>query len=152
MERLLLTFLTMMMLLGFIKNAKACTASKTSCEFYQCQEKKTQCGPDGYFQKIGYDYCKLFQRIDSKLSKRGREWAENTRKCLQEKLIGLDLACDGYETQTVRDHVQCYVEHGYCTLPAGDKLKISGKVMRELFKTPTYILRNLTHMIRKGCL
>jgi hypothetical protein len=130
-----------------------CMPSAKSCTLYTCVEQSKRCGPDGFLIDTAYKYCQNFQSLDNRLSHKGNLWLTKTRKCLQQKLKQkLHLSCHDLEDASIKDHVNCYVDNGYCKLKLTDKLRVFGLIKNELFHTPTYILKNLAAMMLQGCI
>lgn len=132
-----------------------CHPSSDSCEFYSCLETEMNCGKKGYLVKIGKRYCENFLALDGKLSAYGEIWLDSTRKCLQQNLLvnyHNGVECSELKKLTVEDHVECYVQNGYCGLRLKDQLKVTGLILREFLSTPSYIIRNILAMLPNSCL
>jgi hypothetical protein len=82
-----------------------------------------KCGKKGYLSKIGKKYCENFLALDGKLSADGEIWLDSTRACLQQKLLvnyHNGVECNELKKITVNDHVDCYIQNGYCSLRIKD--------------------------------
>lgn len=113
-----------------------CLPSSDSCEFYSCLENKMKCGKKGYLIKIGKKYCENFLKLDGNLSVDGEIWLDSTRACLQQKLLvnyQNGVECSQLKKITVNDHVDCYIQNGYCSLRVKDQLKVSGLILRGFY-------------------
>lgn len=98
-----------------------------SCDFYdKCLEAKNSCGSDGYPLGYGLKFCETFNSME--LSASGEKWITATMACLQERLIDyaeVKTSCDKIHTEAFNNHVQCYVDSGFCKLPLSDKAQIA---------------------------
>jgi hypothetical protein len=101
-------------------------------DFYQCADRWLAqgegCGPNGYLQGYGTRYADKFYNVTRpRLSKRGKEWIDETLVCLQERLrsaIAIGMSCDEVNDIAFGTHPNCYAESGFCTLPFPDVLHV----------------------------
>jgi hypothetical protein len=106
-----------------------------ACDYYLQRESQSQCGSRGYFLRFGRHYCTKFQSETwSTLSDAGKRWLNETLICLQDemKTVPVDTPCFEVWGIAQKHHNTCYIQHGYCGLPALDRLKIIGTARREL--------------------
>jgi hypothetical protein len=135
----LLYCLTIGASLGF---AQDCSMLKTECEYYLCIEAKKKCGPKGYLKSFGYKYCSKFsQRQEGEFSAMSQHWIQKTKICLIDSIDNLDpnLSCRSFKKAAFKQHTDCYVSSGFCSLRRKDKGKILRTIGFELLKPRTII-------------
>lgn len=132
-------------------SAQDCIPEQHSCNYYLCLESKMQCGLKGYPLNYGYRFCNNFLNV-KKLSSNGERWLTDTRKCLQEKVEQMsDRNCETLWKASIDDHVDCYIDNGYCELSKKDKKRIKKVVLKEMTVFPLMILKNIRAFNKVGC-
>lgn len=106
--------------------AEACTPSADHCEYYRCMERARSCGPRGYWQDFAIPYCQKFVNDNAKFNKESQRWLRDVRECLQVRLneVAGKASCNQIKDDAMDSHVGCYVDTGFCSLDAADKIKI----------------------------
>ena len=108
-----------------------------TCVFYEkCLEEKNTCGIEGYPLGYGLKYCNEFNGME--LSENGEKWIEQTMLCLQNELAPYaeeKTSCEVIKNEAFNTHVFCYVNSGFCELPAKDKLIIGTTNLWTVVKT-----------------
>jgi len=131
--------------------AQDCVPTQDSCGFYLCLEDKMQCGYNGYPLRLGYRFCREIEKMKVKSVKLNL-WLNTTRYCLQEKLMNkTDLQCNQLAYSSVKDHVSCYLDNGYCDLAKGEKKIIQKYISKSILKAPKFIFMNAKALLSKGC-
>jgi len=98
------------------------------CQYYSCLEEKAQCGEEGYLLNFVGKYCERFTQITyPRLTEFGKVWLEGVRECL---IYNMDNdyyegeSCESIEDRGIKDHIECYVGTGICSLPISDWVNI----------------------------
>lgn len=122
---LLVASLVTLLGMGSVR-AQSCGISDSTCEFYNCMEKKMSCGPNGYFQDFGHPYCQKFVDDELLFSKRSQVWLQDVRYCLQDKVAQMEgkVTCDTLHNEAMHSHVACYVDTGFCDLKLSEQYKV----------------------------
>jgi len=91
-------------------------------------------GQDDYAIEYGERFCKLYTEAQSKFSRKGRQWLDAARRCLQVKLVHFLHYCRERSTcKHIREfafdsHKECYVAPyngpSVCDIPVADWLRI----------------------------
>ena len=137
-------------MIGTLK-AQECVPSENSCQYYLCLENKMQCGYNGYPLKLGYRFCNNILRVKTK-SADLQDWFKKTRSCLQEKMSQKqDLRCSQLAHASVKDHVGCYIDNGYCELSKSKQRFIKKLVIKKFYQAPKFIFMNAKALLKKGC-
>jgi len=128
-----------------------CVPSIDNCDAYLCMEQKHSCGYKGYPLKFGYRFCQNFLRISSQ-SEAVTKWLTETRHCLQDKLVSNpEYNCQNLFYGSIKDHVRCYEETGYCSLNKKEKNFVKKEILKEFFTAPIYILKNAKMFFKNAC-
>ena len=131
--------------------AQDCVPEHNSCSFYLCLEKQLKCGTKGYPISYGYKFCHNFLNVNMKTEK-GKQWLMDTRLCLQQRVIeSKQTNCQDLWEDSIRDHVNCYIETGYCDLSSKEKTKVKYLVLKEFFSYPGIIYKNIRAFQKIGC-
>ncbi|KJZ77118.1 hypothetical protein HIM_03439 [Hirsutella minnesotensis 3608] len=125
-----------------------------SCDFYEhCAEGTVHCGPRGYPLRYGAKNCRRFVSRIGSFSTKGQTWIWNTMSCLQRALIrpieGSETTCDSIQKIAFKSHPVCYLDNGFCELPASDLLQVVITVKTDLFSGPAI---DQVLQTAKGCL
>jgi hypothetical protein len=99
-----------------------------TCSFYStCAEATAHCGAGGYPLRHGQKNCNKFQNNLAHFSTAGQNWIWATMSCLQIALVPVvtsvcdtDTACQAIQSAAFASHAKCYVDSGFCSLPASD--------------------------------
>lgn len=107
--------------------AGPCANTIGQCGYYVCKEAENRCGDDGYFINFGLKYCERYQEVEPSFTTQGQRFLDNVRTCLQVKLEnpGRKYSCGSVESYAVNTHFDCYMQAGYCRLPASDRLSVA---------------------------
>jgi hypothetical protein len=128
-----------------------CTPKEDSCDYYLCLEEEMRCGYKGFPLRYGYKFCQNFLDINTK-SEELKNWLDKTRICLQESLDHSDLKqCSTLLNVSVKDHVKCYIDNGYCDLQKRDRRVVKKLIIQEFLTAPIYIIRNAKEFFRNKC-
>ena len=131
--------------------ASQCAPSQTHCEFYLCLEKEMNCGYRGFPLRYGYRFCERF-KTDPEISENLSQWLKTTRFCLQDKIAkGESYTCKNMNKKSVKDHMNCYLDTGYCDLNKKEKNFVKKKIIAEFLSAPGYITQNAIEFLKKGC-
>jgi len=107
------------------------------CSYYNCLEEKAQCGGEGYLMNFVGKYCNRFTQVTRpRLSEFGKVWLDGVRECLiynMEYEYYYGESCESIEDRGIKDHINCYVDTGICSLPTSDWLKILGTIKPQEF-------------------
>lgn len=116
-----------------------CSHLKGDCEFYACMEEEYHCGRGGYPTGFGGKYCLGFTSIQNNFTSEGKEWIRKTKACLMQKILQAPdyNNCSDLREGSFADHVPCYVESGFCSLPLMDKIRVMKLIKSELFRFET---------------
>ena len=94
------------------------------CSYYSCLEESANCGEDGYLLNFVGKYCNRFTQVTyPRLSDFGKVWMSTVRECLiynMEESYFAGESCSSIEERGIRDHIDCYVDSGICSLPLRD--------------------------------
>lgn len=103
--------------------ATKCDHLLDDCEYYSCIEAEKQCGKRGYPLGFGKKYCLKFDEKKESLSEEGQEWMLRVRSCLIQEMEQFEqtLTCKKFKKQSVKVHVPCYINSGYCQLSKKDR-------------------------------
>lgn len=149
--KLLLFILIQIALLSGTSFASQCQPSADNCNAYLCLEEELQCGYKGFPLKYGYRFCKNFVKIIPTTEKMDM-WLTKTRYCLQEKILqNSEYSCKNLFSQSINDHVTCYIENGFCDMSNKEKIYVEKFILKEFLQAPIYILKNARSFLRKGC-
>lgn len=112
-----------------------CIDNIGGCDFYQCIENEYSCGAQGYPLNFGEKYCRQLNRNEHQLSTQGKQWLSKASICLQKKLASAQTFqnCTELRQQAFNNHVECYVDHGFCKLPNQDKLIVLKSIQEVIF-------------------
>ncbi len=98
-----------------------------SCDYYLCKEAADgadACGEDGYYLRYGFKYCERISVVTRpQLSAAGQAWLDEARVCLMrtiERKIDANESCETRKQIAFDSHPGCYLEAGFCDLPASD--------------------------------
>lgn len=131
--------------------ANQCSPSGLDCSAYLCVEDTLKCGYKGFPLRFGYRFCNNFLELKVK-SSRLNTWLNNTRHCLQDKMVSNSLySCSNIQAGSIRDHVTCYKENGFCQLPTNEKNLIKKEIIKEFFTAPLYVTKNIRNFLINGC-
>jgi len=118
------------------------------CAFYECADAHIaggSCSPQGYV--IGFA-CKYADRylaeVYPTLSPAGQTFLEEVYVCLQQALlpfvedpeVAAATTCEAVAQAGFGAHVPCYMESGFCALPADDVLAIARAIDAEDLQNP----------------
>ncbi len=100
--------------------------------FYLCADNYADagagCGADGYLVGYGAKYAsRFYNHARPWMTSTGKRWIDNVLVCLQDSLrasIDTTTSCQDIRTIAFDSHPACYVDHGFCTLPFWDILKV----------------------------
>ena len=146
-----LTLITLLFSLSISAFSATCTPSSDNCDAYLCMEQKHSCGYKGYPLKFGYRFCQNFLSAKSN-SEVVKKWLVETRYCLQDKLTNNpDYNCKNMFYGSIRDHVSCYDETGFCSLSKKEKKFVKKQILKEFLTAPIYILKNARMFFQKAC-
>lgn len=102
-----------------------CEVNPWDCHIYSCAEEQYQCGKRHYLTGFGEKYCKLFihKQLTELYSDELDDWLTKVRVCLQKELKNTpyNLSCREIADYSLKSHVKCYEESGFCDLPRKDK-------------------------------
>ncbi len=101
--------------------------SRTNCSFYLDLEAKTACGYEGYPLQFGYRMCEKYRLAEKNQTEGIKEWFPKIRYCLQDYLAknsGRAKTCRQLADMAYASHINCYLNTGYCALPANDVTRI----------------------------
>ncbi|ORZ08670.1 hypothetical protein BCR42DRAFT_424660 [Absidia repens] len=127
-----------MMLVSFCHGDLDCSSPPPgSCAFYaECLESKYHCGTAGYPIGYGQKFCEVFEREADKFSPSGQEFLWNNMQCLQRSLVAPFIHnntlsdCETLKQTALDSHPSCYIESGYCDIPAKDKFLLAKIVLK----------------------
>jgi hypothetical protein len=94
----------------------------SQCNYYLCRDQAagSTCGPDGYYQGFGFQYCQRYMQVTAPLmSEAGQKFIRGTRSCLinaMDSQIAADESCSIVKEQAYDTHPKCYVDNGFCQL------------------------------------
>jgi hypothetical protein len=144
-------FLFVAIIYSAVSWGNSCVPSHDNCSAYLCMEEKYSCGYKGYLLKNGYRFCQSFLNIKTH-SPTLSNWLENTRYCLQEKLINNpNYNCKNISNGSINDHVSCYEETGYCQFNRQEKLVVKKQILKDFARAPLYITKNIATFFKKAC-
>lgn len=127
-----------------------CALQIGDCGYYFCLSKHLNCREKDYPQRFGYKYCQRFVAQNALYSEQGQVFLESVRVCLQEELEHeTQLTCQNVERRSARHHIACYLESGYCQLPATDQWRIQRTITADILLRPT--LWNAAMEISRAC-
>lgn len=132
-----------------------CSENVGTCAYYQCVEKQEKCGPNGYYSKFGFHYCKKYQATQDSYTARGQEFLNNIRQCLQEELERERIRanalprCSKVKKFAVDTHKRCYQQHGFCNLPHADQLRVKLTAKKEIIDPQMFLF---AIWLEKSCL
>jgi hypothetical protein len=122
-----------------------CEIIANDCTWYErCAERTTFCGRGGYALGYAQHYCQKFKSASGNLSPQGQAWIPNVMRCLQSALLPFvlqekPLTCPQIRAVGFRQHVDCYVDNGFCDLPKSDWLAIGLVASKQIFDIDTHI-------------
>ncbi|TKR62039.1 hypothetical protein L596_026052 [Steinernema carpocapsae] len=118
----------------------------SSCNYYECAEKKLQCGPLGYPIGFGRRFCLYYKQpeLTANFTTKGFDSFSCIRECLIEETKKLvDSAttlpynaeeCDEFNrTQYVKVHPVCYKICDFCNLALNDIGEALYSYLAEMF-------------------
>lgn len=133
-------------------SVQTCLPSSKSCEMYLCVEQNMNCGYNGYPLRIGYRFCEIFLNFKP-TSKQTNIWLDKVRYCIQEKQKDSHLnQCNQLAAISVQDHLDCYVDNGYCQLSQKDRHVFRKFMLKKFLKAPKFFTMNVKNMLKNGCL
>lgn len=113
-----------------------------SCAFYaECAEATLRCGGGGYPLKYGRKNCLAFQSDLAKYTTAGQTFIWGIMHCLQLALrdaINCDSTCNQVKDAAFDSHPTCYVNNGFCDLPAEDWWQLIKTVNTDLVGTKSF--------------
>ena len=114
-----------------VQAKRACSDTIESCDFYHCRDSCTPCSSTGYYLGYGNYYCRLFSNAYEQMSPAGQAWIDCTRTCLIryiDTMIQETSDCAVVEELAFDSHPSCYVDCGFCALPATDIRRVRNLV------------------------
>ena len=114
-----------------VEAKRACSDTIENCDFYRCRDSCTPCSSTGYYLGYGDYYCRLFSDAYAQMSPAGKEWIDCTRTCLIryiDTMIAETSDCVVVEELAFDSHPSCYVDCGFCSLPATDIRRVRNLV------------------------
>lgn len=127
-----------------------CEIIRDSCDYYLCRERQHPCGRRGYNLALGHRYCRKFLlNRPERYSEKGRLWLSDVRQCLQEKLeeLPVETLCRRVRSRAMNNHVDCYLDTGFCGLSVRDKQKVLNTVGSRLLD-PFFLVQGLKVLFR----
>lgn len=124
---------------AFAVQASDCSDLIGTCDYYQCIERSQSCGKKGYYIEFGQHYCEKYQADQINYTKRGQEFLNDIRTCLQDELERENIrtghlpTCGHIKKFAVETHKTCYEQYGFCSLPDLDQRRIKLTAKKELF-------------------
>ncbi|XP_052277749.1 uncharacterized protein LOC127876478 [Dreissena polymorpha] len=89
-------------------------AARGDCGFYQCLERRFQCGSEGYALKIGYHLCNKSDEIHSRFTAQGQRYMEGSKVCITNALLPVykqnSIRCDDVMSEGARAMRTCSYE------------------------------------------
>lgn len=92
----------------------------SGCNAYKCIEREKHCGANGYPESYGYKYCERFSspEVREYFDESGKKFLQCTKPCLIRNLNDYlkknDADCGEVETYAFENHVDCYLQCGFC--------------------------------------
>lgn len=143
--------LIILLSIAFNVSAIECTPRNDNCDAYLCMEQKHSCGYKGYPLKFGYRFCRSFINVQVK-SEKVKRWLTETRYCLQDKLTSTpDYNCNNMFYGSMKDHVSCYDDTGYCSLSKSEKRIVKKQILKHFTAAPIYIIKNAKMFFKEAC-
>jgi len=131
--------------------ARCYSPDGTDCDWYRdCLHRMFNCtGQAEYAISYGEKICNLYGQREHKFSRKGRQWIDAVRQCLQVSLVPVlhfcrvKPTCEDVKKRAFESHVPCYV-HPYqaisiCSLPVSDWLRIFWTV-KSSFLSSTFVV------------
>ena len=114
--------------------AADCSQFSNDCEYYTCVAQSRHCTSKSYPINFGRKYCLRYNQSFQKFSSNGKRWIQDVRRCLIQKMESYDseLTCHELKIRAFKDHIPCYIDHGYCELSNQDKIEIIKTVLPSL--------------------
>ena len=127
-----------------------CSQFKDDCEYYSCVEAQKHCGKKKYPLGFGRRYCLKFDQRSEDFSEAGQKWLQSTKECLISASLEKDdgLSCKEFKRESVKLHVPCYINSGYCDLPNRDKKLVKKIIYKSLWR-PSLVWAGLK--VLRGC-
>lgn len=127
-----------------------CEKFLDDCEFYACVESHKKCGKKGYLEGFGLRYCEKFEKKKHNFSDNGKLWMNEVKLCLISELEKIDdnNSCSSFKKESIKNHVPCYINSGYCELSKKDKLVVINTIKYSLYR-PSLIKAGLA--VLKNC-
>lgn len=149
--KILMLFLSLFYFGNAFANTNNCVPTDDSCEYYLCLEQELSCGYKGFPLRYGYRFCQNFLDIRTK-SEELKGWLDKTRICLQDQLNNMqEKTCSNLFSRSINDHVQCYVDNGFCNLSKRDQNKVKRNILKEFLTAPIYIIKNARKFLKNKC-
>jgi hypothetical protein len=100
--------------------------SASECDFYREKSAAMQCPSSGYLIGFGYKYCRYFVDHADEFSSEGQATLQKIRFCLIDSLKRplVALTCDNIKDLAMQNHIDCYVNNGFCSLDLFDRLQV----------------------------
>lgn len=101
-------------------------ADRGECSFYDCFEERYPCGECGFARDYAMYNCERFTnpRFYNNFNSQGRQWVNNTGRCLTKKMKTLyerpSLSCRETKTYMLGVISDCYVQSGFCDIMIGN--------------------------------
>jgi hypothetical protein len=152
MKMTLIAILFSLLSLNAVANTKQCQPSADSCEMYLCVEENMNCGYKGYPLRIGYRFCEIFKKFKP-TSLATITWVDKVRYCIQDKQKeSHKYQCNQLAANSVKEHLDCYVDNGYCELNQKDRTVVRKYLIKNFLKAPKFFYMNMKNMLRNGCI
>ena len=133
-------------------STEVCHPSANTCDMYLCVEKNMNCGYKGYPLKIGYRFCEIIKEFKPK-SADTLIWLDKVRYCIQDKQKeSHKYQCNQLAVNSVQEHLECYIENGYCELKQRDRHVVRKYLLKSFFKAPKFFYMNVKNMLKNGCI
>jgi hypothetical protein len=124
-----------------------------SCSSYYEINDSMACGADSYLNTLAIPYCEAYTKNLSKFSEAGQAVLRSITSCLQGELKSnqSNLTCDNIRDFGISSHYQCYVDGGFCNMPASEKARVMYIARRQIFNLRVVAVFGLVqdHCFRK---
>ena len=115
-------------------------------DYYRCLDTTLVggegCGPEGYPLGFGAKYAdRSFEETWYTLGPEGQAFFLAVSPCLQARLhddLRADATCDEVWSAGFATHASCYVDSGFCTLPAADLVVIASMFDADVVDLPEF--------------
>lgn len=120
------------------------------CDAYLNKERELGCTKRNYLVRFGFKYCRAFVEQNDRFTEHGQMVTRQIRECLVRELeTNEKMVCRNALVLSVKAHVGCYVDSGFCDLGFLDQWIILENIWPELLNKR---MRNSSLEILRLCL